>query len=123
MRSFATIPGKRFVIPRSSRTGGGGHPARFYGGRPIRRRRQKARGGRLAAPPRQNPALDELRASPDGLILPLMITASDAFILRSKPAAVALRADLADVLATVLQVEDEVGAGLQLAGLRLLEEV
>src|SRR5438093_1291168 len=99
MWSLATIPGKRFVIPRNSRTGGAAAIARDS------TTIERQGGGASRAPPRgvcSRRCLERRR----GLDLAL----DDERLLRVHLRDEALRyslADLADVLTPVLQVEDE----------------
>src|SRR3954447_8599342 len=122
--SFATIPGNRFVIPRNSRTGGSSAIRRdsMEAGRAASsvRSRRKEEGAPCGAPSVKRMRCGLQRGGRVDLARDDQLL--DPVHLLDERGAVALRADLADVLAAVLQVEDEVGAGLQGAGLGQLEE-
>src|SRR5262245_3896557 len=110
--SFASTPGKRFVMPRSSRTGVSGE---LTSGGSLRRRR----GAGLKTRPSTScvALLLDLRRRLDlaGDDLRLQLLELLAVDRRD------LRAHLAESNTTVLQVEDEVGAAAELTALRALD--
>src|SRR5438105_2008939 len=108
-RSFATMPGNSFVIPRISRTSSPG-----IQGDPN----QEPRWGWVAPPPsreRLRKSRRELQRPGDDLRL-VLIHQGDIRLRHG-------RVDLADAHAPVLQVEDEVVATVPLAVLDLLDRV
>src|SRR6266446_2997288 len=111
-RSFARTPGKRFVMPRSSRTGVSGSAT--VGGDSTERRRGRAREPALFAVRRflldRGRRLD--RAGDD-----LRAERGDLLEERGRD----VRADLAHAHAAVLQVERQVATAVELAALRTLD--
>src|SRR5690242_20988199 len=105
MWSFATIPGKRFVMPRSSRTGASSIAGDCRGGR----------GG----PPLRAFLLDRVR---DVLDLSGLDLAADLVHLRHDRRR-DLGADLADAGAAVRDVEERVRPALERAVLSRLDRV
>src|SRR5947208_16426305 len=115
--SFASTPGNRFVMPRSSRTG-----AASIGGDSMRRETTSG-----AEAPRVDPvSAVVLRDARRDLDLPgddLLPEHGDlGEDLLAQPA-LQLGADLAEGDAVVLQVEHRVRAALELPGLRALDRV
>ena len=110
---MATMPGNRFVIPRISRTGSSVTRPRSYPG-------TRQRGGHRARPSPVSPirlgaieiAGRNLQRAGDDLRL---VAVHQLDVRRGHG-----RVDLADAHAAVLQVEDQVGAALELALLLLL---
>src|SRR5581483_10119190 len=126
--SSATMPGKRFVMPRSSRTVSpltgaivGRKPAWSAGNRRGRNRPPPSPSSVVSAP-----LLQEARERRPGSHRHLDLARDDLRLERVHLRDERLRharVDLADADAVVLQVEQQVAAALELAGLRLLHGV